>query len=406
MESENAILGQILISPEILHSITLAETDFLIPECRRIFRAINLCGEKGIIADILTVADQDKAIDYYFLAKLTDIPSSANWKYYHDKVKNDSSIHILRQLGETLSNLGQSDDIEDVIGIIEKKLIDISIDTDDNRVSTLKELIPEFVEVLEQRYKSNGELPGFTTSLNKVTSAFLGFQKNRLYYIGGRPSQGKSALILNFASDMLDSDIKVGFMSAESSKTEVMTRLYAQRGHINSRNLITGFFSQSSFESITNISETLYEKDLIVYDKPNMSLTDVRTQARYMVRKHRVQIIFLDYIQIIQNKGREKKHERIEEISLALKNLSRELNIPIVSAAQLRRDVENRKPTLADFSDSSQIEKDADGVVMIYHTEDNSYLCIEKNRDGETGDFPVYFKKEYVKFLEKTREEE
>ena len=405
MGAEKAILGQVLLSPEILPSLYLAESDFLDPQCRRVFRSINLCVSKDIVPDLLTVSDQDHQIDVGFLSNLTNIPTIANWKYYRDKVKNDSSIHILRQLGEELLNLGQSDEIEEVVDRIEKKLIDINTDTDDNKISTLKELVPSFVDLLEKRYKANGQLPGFTTSLNKVTSAFLGFQPNRLYYVGGRPSQGKSALLLNFASDMLNSDIKVGFMSAESSKTELMTRLYAQRGNINSRNLVTGFFSPKIFTSISDISESLYEKDLIIYDKPNMSLTDVRTQARYMVQKHGVQIILIDYIQIIQNKGREKKHERIEEVSLGLKNLSRELNIPVVSAAQLRRDAENRKPSLADFSDSSQIEKDADGVVMIYHTEDNSYLCIEKNRDGETGDFPVYFKKEYVKFLEKTNKE-
>ena len=399
MTDEEIYLAQLIEKPVLISSCFLKESDFTELKARRVYHAINKCVAQNLTPDIMTLIDVDPNLSPTYLAEITDFKTTANWKYYHDKIKEVSSKRKLRKLGEQLQD--ETVPLAETLENIEMVLMDITDNQEDIKPQVLKEIIPPYVDVLERRYKSRGELPGIEVTIQAIGQSFLGFQRQNLYYIGARPSQGKSALLLNFAVDALKKDYRVGYLSAESSKNEVLTRIYAQEGKMDSRSLLTGYFGEKHFREITNISSRLYDKQFIIYDKPNMSLVDVRTQARYMKRKYNIDILFLDYVQIITEVTHEYRRDQVGFVSMALKGIARELDIPVVAAAQLRRDAENRKPTMADFSDSSQLEKDADGVIMIYHKDDKSYLCIEKARDGETGDTEVYFKKEYTRFFEK-----
>ena len=406
INNESIYLGQLISKPVLFASCRLKEDDFTGIQERRIFRALKKCFADDITPDIMILYEIDPGISASYLAEITNINTTENWKFYHDAIKEASGKRVLRKLGEYLTTAKEAG-LKELVNEIEMRLMGIVSDTTEAKAQTLKELIPEFVNVLEERYKAKGQYPGLTVSIDNINKSLLGFQKQKLYYIGARPSQGKSALILNFAVDLLKTDHVVGYFSAESSKTEVLTRLYAQEGHMNSNSLITGFYKSSEFAKIQQVSEDMYEKDFIIYDKSNMSMVDIRTQARAMMRKYNLDVIFLDYVQIITDYTHDTKRDQVAYISMALKSLARELDIPVVAAAQLKRDSENRKPVMGDFSDSSQLEKDADGVIMIYHTDEGkSWLCIEKARDGETGEFEVYFKREYTRFYEIGRREE
>jgi replicative DNA helicase len=229
-----------------------------------------------------------------------------------------------------------------------------------------------------------------------------------LYVIGGRPSQGKSALGLNIAAHVSIKERRpVGFLSLESSTTELLGRLVASSANVNSRNLASGFFSGTDMAGIHKAGELLYAAPLWIWDQPNAKLADTVSTARFMRRQHKVELLVIDYLQLIGVPGAVDRRDSVAQSSMAMKQLARELEIPVVILAQLNRDSDNRRPEMGDFQWSSQIEQDADVGIMLYHkmsgpdedrTIDKSWLFVEKCRDGKRGSVPVCFRQEYVRF--------
>ena len=295
----------------------------------------------------------------------------------------------------------------DIIERIESEVTDITKDFSVGNSYTFKESMPGFVDVLQERFKRKGGIPGIKTGLPRLDDYILGFQKKYLYYIGARPSGGKSALLLNMALHaMIREKKRIGFLSAESSLNEILTRSFGQEGRMNTISLLTGNYDNRFFGEFGNLLELFSQREGFICDEPNMTLQFLKREVRKMVRVHKCDIIFIDYVQLITNREFDNVRDRVSETSITLKMLARELDIPIVCAAQLRRDADNKRPTMSDFADSSQIEKDADIAIMIYHKDEGSHLLIEKARDGKTGPIAVHFKKEYVKFHERAEEED
>ncbi len=402
---ENDILGQMLIDNNIVTDSQVQESDFVEIKNKIIYRSILECLDKGMIADIVSVS-KFRGVDIPYLSKLTDIGTTANWRFYEKELLLLAKKRKLKRLSVEFTDWINNNTPEEVITNLEDALMDITSATDKDRIYEVKDMIGEYIENLETKYKAKGSLPGLRTGISKLDDYILGFQKKLLYYVGARPSQGKSALILNFLSYIaLRENVPAGILSAESSKEEILNRIYSQEGRINSIHLSTGFIDHKVMSGVFDVSDRLNEKHIFIYDKPNMNLNDVKSQARRMVRVHKCKIIFVDFIQNIFVPNKPKPIDRVSEVSMGLKALARELDVPIVVAAQLRRDSEGRRPTMADFSDSSQIEKDADVAIMIYHKEENeSYLLVEKVRDGKTGSIPVHFERRYVKFYKREQE--
>jgi len=411
MDKERFLLGQILIDNSIYDSIIVKESDFSTLEHRKIFRAITLCLEKGIKADLISVMDQGISLNATNLSSLTNIVTTSNWQYYQKDILTNSFRRKLRDIYLHLGEWLEGDPYE-TITKLEDSLISITAD-DNMTFKTPAEIIPKLMDDIEQRYNAGGEIPGIKTGVQMLDKMLLGFRKRMSYIIGGRPSQGKSAAIMNFACHAsIREGKRVGYISTESSTEEIFTRIFASEGNINSMTLITGKLQKKEFRGMIQASDKLQKANLYVYYKAGMKIDDVSRAVRKMVRVHKCDIVFIDYLQDIVLEGRETLAERTKEKSKTIKKLAEQMNIPIVSAAQLRRDAEGRRPKLSDFSDSSQIEKDADGAILIYHTEKeieqygttvtkhNSYFLVEKARDGITGDIPIFFKKEYVKFTE------
>ena len=240
-------------------------------------------------------------------------------------------------------------------------------------------------------------------TFNKHARMTLGFLERRLYYFGARPSQGKTALLLNFIANCNE---KCGLLSSESAKEELGIRLLARESKIDSQRLLVGMMRTDEIARLDDSAAVLYDHcGVYVYDEPNMSIDTAVSIARRMKREYDIKILFVDYLQCLSPSRDGAKREYREQVAYAskqMKHLARTLNIPVVVAAQLRRDAEGNRPVLRDFSDSTQIERDADVAVMIHNTEANeSWLLIEKNRDGQTGDVPVVFTKPHVLFTDK-----
>lgn len=275
----------------------------------------------------------------------------------------------------------------------------------DYAIKMVHEVANKEIEKISER--DNNGIIGYPTGYAKMDFLTLGFQNRKLYYIGARPSQGKTALLINFA---IKCGVRFGFLSAESGEEEVIGRMFAVYGKLDARKLQLGTRGSKEFTEMSNFIDHESGIKSVIYDKPNMDIGDLVLRARDMVENFGCKILFIDYIQILSataDMKRKDRREQIAEISLRLKQLARELNVPVVVAAQLVRDAEKERPGLQSFSDSSQIEKDADVAILIWNTTEKSneivyektYLLVEKNRDGMKGPVEVEFDKATMRFI-------
>jgi replicative DNA helicase len=412
-EHEEKLLGCILIEPETIDKCNLTEEHFLHPNTRRVFRAMKKCQELQAKIDYISIRDMDNEIDAAYAVTLHDrTPSAANWTYYNTEVIKAFQRYRILQLGRKLSAVDKQTEPMELIDSAEKELFELSTNLRSNTIQKIGQVLPGAMVKLEERYNLKGKLPGISTGLPFVDFHTGGLQDSRYMIIGARPSDGKSALALNMALHIsVKEKLPVGFISAESSANEIVLRSISSIGRIDGEKLNAGTIAGADFTSILDANELLNPAPLYIYDAPNCGFSEAKSVARQMVMMG-CKVLFFDYIQIIGWENiRIQKHEQVGEVSKGLKQLARELHVPVVALAQLRRDSEGREPTMADLSDASQLEKDADTLLFIYHPKvaegeeaKPSKLIISKNRDGAKGAVDVVFKREYVTFYELDRD--
>lgn len=396
-EHEKTLLGQVILKPEIWHELSVDADHFSTAESKQIFRAIGEVIADGGYPDAVTIKDKSPNISSATLASI-EAPTAANWQFYQKKVVENYRKRKLSSLAAWLhDNAGEPDAAEHV----EDALADIMRESSADRIYDRSEMVHAYVSELERRFKDGGEMPGYRSGIDGLDKYTLGYQPRRYYIIGGRPSSGKSALSLQLADHMaLMQKVRVGYITIESAKEELMDRTFANQGRINSRALALGMFKDADFARIQEIGERVYNSKMYIYEVPNARLEQVVSAARQMVRRHGCEAIFVDYLQLIRSSG--DRREQVEKASMAMKELSRQLNVPVIAAAQLRRDADQRTPGLGDFQHSSQIEQDADTAMLLHEEQETGvvWLNIAKNRDGEKGSVMMRFVGEYVSFVE------
>jgi replicative DNA helicase len=401
IDAEKAILCQIIRNPDIYYELDLVPENFIDNRNKMIFKAINSCLVEGIKPELNTIYDKAKNIPAVYIASITDqIPSAANWKYYHDRVIENSRKYYLKKLPVQIDDWHKQCTSDEIIKRITDEIERITRQKQQRKIKTPATILPDWIMKLEQKVKDGGNLPGLSTGIRDLDNILLGFEKRKLYYIGARPGEGKSALSLNIAAHLaLRENKKVGFLSLESGNEELINRLVSSEGRINSKNIRTGY--QIDFKKVMTICDELNTAELYIDDTPDMDLNKLIMQTKKMITLYGIDIFFIDYLQLIKHgNNNQPMRDRMKEVSLNLKILARNYNIPIVCLSQLRRDAENRRPRMSDFSETSQIEKDGDGIIVIYHGKTNSELIVIKNRDGKTDTVDVNFVKDYVRFYE------
>jgi replicative DNA helicase len=392
-EHESILLAQLIERPDIYHELSIDSRHFASAESKRIFAAVSGIVERGGVPDLVSIKDADSDITAATLSSLS-APTTANWEYYQGRILRGYRTQQLRRLAEWLSEYAESDDAPQYV---EDTLADIVQQGGGDKVYNRAELVHEHVSELERRFHAGGTLPGYSSGFAELDSLLLGYRKRRYYLVGGRPSSGKSALTLQLADYMaLVQDVTVGFITLESAKEELMDRTFANYGNIDSNALSTGQFYPADFKRISDVGERVYNAKTYIYEVANARLEQVMSAARQMVRRYGCEVIFIDYIQLIRGTG--ERREQVERASMAMKELARQLDVPVIAAAQLRRDVDNRRPGLGDFQHSSQMEQDADAAILIYEDEDATWLHVAKNRDGRRGSVRMQFRGEYVRF--------
>jgi replicative DNA helicase len=402
-EHERVLLGQIIVSRGAwFHELSLEEHQLFTDSARHVWKAITSCIDDGAEPDLVSIADKVVGVDKSVIAGLTsDIHATSNWPYYQREIINAYRDRRLKELAEELQNGSVDDRIERA----EETLSEIQRETASDRVYHRGELIHPWIEYVESRYHSGGDIPGYSSGFAELDRLLMGWQDRLLYYVGARPSGGKSALILQFADYLsLYKEVPVGIISLESSAIELQTRTIQRAANLDGYAIQMGTLRPSDFQSIQEVGGRINAAPSWVYDVANQSIHRVTSVARYMVRRCGVKCLFVDYVQLIRVKGAQSRREQVEAASIELKALARELNVPVIAAAQLRREVDQHKaPGLGDFQHSSQLEQDADGVILLHDEESggeysHTVANIAKNRAGQKGSVSLYFNGKHMRF--------
>lgn len=398
----SCLLWQMIKSKSVFFQASMGPKLFPAGLYRRVYEAITKLYESGAYVDSSSVADQlPQDLKLRLFDEIVEaVPTTSNWRFYRDAIwdqwRKDRVEGILE---EARSKIGD----DGIIDWITTELTQLSGNSGGNVRSNSASIV-EYVNELEARHKQGGVIPGLETGIEPLDECILGLRKRRLYLIGARPSEGKTALMTTMIVNIARRGIPVGVISLESSEQELTERFMANVANIDNTKLARGTFSDKDFASITNGAMLLGSEKwrVRVSDAPYLGLPGVTARIREMVIAHKCEVIFLDYIQLIAHTDMNLTFRlHINAVSQMLKALARELDVPVVACAQLGRDSEGKRPHLAGFKESGQLEQDADVAILIWNNVDdgNTYLLVDKNRDGPKQAIGVKFITPRMRFV-------
>ncbi|MCX7955511.1 MAG: replicative DNA helicase [Patescibacteria group bacterium] len=425
IEAERSVLGAILIDSEAMSLVAefLRPEHFYTPEHKIIFSCMMILYEKQQPIDIVTIQDELKKTDSlkkiggktYLADLINTVPTSANIEQYGMIVKDHFVRRSLidlssRMVEKAFDNKG---DVKKLLDEAETSIFGLSQAHIHKDFIELKEILAESFERLEEFMKKGAGLRGVPTGFVDLDNKLAGMQDSNLIILAARPGIGKTTFSLNIA---LNTAIKekngVGFFSLEMSKEELVDRLLVGASDIDAWRLKTGRLSDDDYKRLTDAMAELSEAPIFIDDTPGASIIEMRTKARKLKMEKNIKLLIIDYLQLA-NAGRfyESRVNEVSAVSQGLKNLARELKIPVLAISQLSRAVENRggkKPQLSDLRESGSIEQDADVVMFLYQEEETEDLLdqnkrlvklfIAKHRNGPTGEIDLMFRGDRVKF--------
>ncbi|ABR30384.1 DNA helicase [Thermosipho melanesiensis] len=429
IEAERAVIGSILINPETVEAIVpiVSSRDFYDPKNVEIFKVIEELYDEGIPIDLISICDRLRTkgkLEFVggelYVAQLADIvPTSAHVETYAQIVRDKSILRALISAASKVVEDATSDrDVDDILDDAERLIFEIAESKTSKTylpMNTILHQVFENIESLREKNKSGTLKPvtGIPTGYTILDEMTSGFHKSDLIILAARPSVGKTAFALNIARNMaIEANIPVGIFSLEMSKEQLAQRLLGMEAFIELQKIRRGNISDEEWQRLLVATDRLYKANIIVDDEANLDPRSLRAKARRMKKEYGVEVIFVDYLQLMSTKSyRENRQQEISEISRSLKLLARELNIVIVALSQLSRAVEQRedkRPRLSDLRESGSIEQDADMVLFLYREEyykkekttepHITEVLIGKQRNGPIGTVKLSFDPKYTAF--------
>lgn len=433
-ELEEAVLGAIMLEKDAYSIIS----EILKPECfydrnhELIYAAIVDLAMTQRPVDMLTVTEQLKkrgdleAVGgAFYVAQLTSKVASTAHIEYHARII--AQKYLARELISFTAQVqgkafDETIDVEDLMQEAEGKLFEISQRNVKKDVTQINPVIKDAMDLLQKAANQKEGLSGLRTGFTGLDKMTSGWQNSDLVIIAARPAMGKTAFVLSMAKSMaVNHNIPTAVFSLEMSNVQLVNRLIVNVCEIPGEKIKSGQLAPYEWEQLDFKIKELYDAPIYVDDTPSLSVFELRTKARRLVREHGVKIIIIDYLQLMNASGMGfgSREQEVSTISRSLKGLAKELNIPIIALSQLNRGVENRqgvegkRPQLADLRESGAIEQDADMVCFIHRpeyykiTEDErgnsliglAEIIIAKHRNGATGDVRLRFKSEFAKFM-------
>lgn len=437
VDIEEAVLGALMVEKEAMSRVAdkLSEEVFYKEQHQKVYRAIEQLFNAGTNIDILTVTNQLKNLGLleiaggaYYLTQLTNrVASSANLESHAYIILQK---HLQRELIR-LSSTAIKDGFEDTTDVFElydktiSELINL-VDFRGGSIDNITSIVKQNIEEMKLYEKDKRSVIGVDTGYSMFNQHTMGFQKKEMYVIAARPSMGKTAFMLSLANNIaIKNKVPVGVFSLEMGKEQLGYRIQTMRTGIPYDKLKSGSMSEADWVKQDSALQVINNSPMYVDDTASLSITSLRAKATKMVQQFNVEIIFVDYLQLMASESkRSNREQEISEISRGLKMIAKALNITVVALSQLSRSVEQRggtrRPRLSDLRESGAIEQDADTVMFIYRpsvykleredgeafSEDYSEIIIEKNRNGPLSNMEFVWVPKRMQFLETEEEED
>jgi len=431
-EAEMSVLGGMLIDADaVARAVELVDDHMFYREAnRRLYRGMRRLFERGEVIDPVTLTEElrstgelDSVGGPAFLAELMEaVPTAANIEY-HAKIVRDRAL--LRRLIEASSEIirdayaTSGESVEESIDRAEQKIFQISQAGRRRGFVWIKEILWPAFEHIEQLQQAKGAVTGVPSGFPDLDNLTAGFQPADLVVVAGRPSMGKTSLVINFIQHVaIEQSIPVAFFSLEMSKEAIVQRLLCSEGQVNSQNLRRGRLSEQEYMQLATAAGHLNTAPIWIDDTPAITALELRAKARRLRAEVDLGLIVVDYLQLMRGPKAENRVQEISAISGALKAVAKELNVPVIALSQLSRAPEQRsgdhRPQLSDLRESGAIEQDADVVLFLFRPEvyargessdldaesleGKAELIIGKQRNGPIGTINLYFRKEYTRF--------
>jgi len=429
LEAEQSVLGSLLLDKDAIIKIAdlLTAEDFYEEKHQIIFKAILQLFEERSSIDILTTSNKleegsslEKVGGIGYLTTLVNtVPSAAHVVHYAQIVRKKGTLRRLITQSTEIVSLGYQEDadIDTLLDKAEQKLFSVSQDHLKQNFIHITDILHETFDRLDELHREKGKLRGLPTGYTDLDSKLGGLQKSDLVILAARPSMGKTSLALDLVRAVaINSKKSVAIFSLEMSKDQLVDRLLAAEADVDLWKMRTGRLSDvgpdNDFERIGHALGRLSEAPIFIDDSGSVNIMEIRTKARRLQAEHDLDLIVVDYLQLMEGRSTENRVQEVSEISRSLKSLARELNVPVLALSQLSRAVEQRggdkKPQLSDLRESGSIEQDADVVMFIFRDEmytgkdtkkpHIAEILIRKHRNGPTGEIELYFDAEKTTF--------
>ena len=433
-EIEKAVLGALMIDRDAYMEVcnVLRVESFYEPRNQMVYEAIVKLSAEENPVDVLTVTDQlakmgklEEVGGPGYVADLSSrVATSANIMYHANIV---AEKYLARQMIHYVGTIGnkafdETYDIKDVVQEAESILFELSQNNMKKDYSVLSPIVDKAMEQVKIAHSNKGGITGISTGYFKLDDMTCGWQNSDLVIIAGRPAMGKTAFALSLAKNIaVDQNIPMAFFSLEMSDVQLANRLMANACKVDSKKLLSGQLDRSDWLRLDKNIEKLKEAPLYIDETESLSVMELRTKARRLVKEHGVKLIMIDYLQLMTASGMNynSRQEEVSLISRSLKGMAKELNIPVLALSQLNRGVESRngpegkRPQLSDLRESGAIEQDADMVIFLHRPEyygllmssdglidytGKAEVIISKHRKGATGIVMMKFVGEFTRF--------
>ncbi len=423
LEAEQSVIGSILINPECFDNIAeiIKSEDFYLPEHEQIFYAIQGMYSKSKTVDVVTLVDElvkegvyndINTLNNYIKTIIQTVPSAANVVDYANIVKDKS---VLRQLIEACGDIteeaySEHNEVKYVVDSAEQKIFDIAAGNETKSFAHIKDVLKTVHNNLSLLATNPEAAQGVPSGFSDLDNTLVGMGKGELILIGARPAMGKTSFALNIAVNVAKNTGKsVCIFSLEMSNEELVSRLLAGEGLVNSYNIRSGKLSPDEWNNLAQASAKLAETNILIDDTTGITTTGMKAKLR---RVKNLGLVVIDYLQLMQSDRRnDNRVQEVAEISRNLKLLAKELRVPVICCAQLSRGPEGRtdkRPMLSDLRDSGAIEQDADVVMFLYREEyykntsegqSAAEVIVAKNRHGAVRNVPIGWLPQYTKFI-------
>ncbi len=427
-EAERSVLGAVLLDNRLYHRARelLTAESFYSGRHQKIFRALETLIEGGAALDLVTVKDELERSRHlescggpaYLAALVEGVPRSANVEHYARIVKEKEVLRQLIQASQMIASsaLDASETTEQILDAAEKAIFGVAQDRMRGGFVPLRVAAEESLQQIQELTEREELITGIATGFPVLDELTAGLQKSDLIILAARPSMGKTALALNFAAHAaMRAGKTVGFFSLEMSHQQLFFRLLCSEGQVDAHRLRTGRIGKEEWQRIIKAFGELSDAPIYIDDTPGLGIMEMRAKARRLMLENRVDLLLVDYLQLMRGRGRyESRQQEISDISRSLKELAKELEVPLVALSQLSRAPEQRtgeqkKPQLSDLRESGAIEQDADVVLFLFREEvykrddptlkGKAELIIGKQRNGPVGTVDLHFIRDFTRFV-------